>query len=56
LAEELDEFCCPYCDRRSTSPSGLRFHVRLTHPDKLDEFQTNYYPEMEARFKEKLPE
>ncbi len=56
LSEQLSEFKCPYCDRKSASPGGVRFHVKLTHPDKLDEFNTKHYPEMEARFKAQFKE
>jgi len=30
--------------------------VKLTHPDKLDEFNSKYYPEMEADFKSQFKE
>ena len=56
LAESMTQFKCPYCDRKSASPGGVRFHIKLTHPDKLDEFNANYYPEMESRFKEQFTE
>ena len=51
LAESMTQFKCPYCERKSASPGGVRFHVKLTHPEKLEEFNSNYYPEMEIRFK-----
>jgi hypothetical protein len=56
LTEQLEEYKCPYCDRKSASPGGVRFHVKLTHPEKLDEFNEKYYSEMEARFKATFPE
>lgn len=51
MSEAMVQFECPYCDRKSASPGGVRFHVKLTHPEKLDEFNANYYPDMENRFK-----
>jgi len=56
LAEQMAQFKCPWCDRKSASPGGVRFHVKLTHPEKLDEFNANYYPEMETRFKAQFDE
>jgi hypothetical protein len=56
LTEAIQEYQCPYCDRKSASPGGVRFHIKLTHPDKLEEFNTKHYPEMEARFKANFPE
>jgi hypothetical protein len=47
----MTEYKCPYCDRQSASPGGVRFHVKLTHPDRLEEFNEKYYPKMEAEFK-----
>jgi hypothetical protein len=51
LKEKLNESSCPYCDRKSGSPGGIRFHIKLIHPEKLDEFNKKYYPEMESRFR-----
>ena len=56
MTEAIQEYQCPYCDRKSASPGGVRFHIKLTHPDKLEEFNTKHYPEMEARFKANFPE
>ncbi len=56
MAEQMAQFKCPWCDRKSASPGGVRFHVKLTHPDKLDEFNANYYPDMENRFKAQFDE
>jgi len=33
---------------------GVRFHVKLEHPDKLEEFNERYYPEMSERFKQSI--
>ena len=51
LSSQIVEFKCPYCDRRSASPGGVRFHVKLTHPEKVDEFNKKHYSEMESEFK-----
>jgi hypothetical protein len=51
LSTHVTEFKCPYCDRRSASPGGLRFHVKLAHPEKTDEFNERHYPKMESDFK-----
>ena len=51
MSSQVVEFKCPYCDRKSASPGGVRFHVKLTHPEKLDEFNKKHYPEMENEFK-----
>ncbi|MCW4049240.1 MAG: hypothetical protein NWE89_05825 [Candidatus Bathyarchaeota archaeon] len=56
MSDQQVEFKCPYCDRKSASPGGVRFHVKLTHPDKLDEFNEKYYSEMETRFKAQFKE
>jgi len=56
LGAQSTEYKCPYCDRKSASPGGVRFHVKLTHPEKLEEFNEKYYAEMESRFKAPLPE
>ena len=56
LCAQLTEFKCPYCDRKSASPGGVRFHVKLTHPEKLDEFNKKHYPEMDADFKAQFKE
>jgi len=56
LSSQIVEFKCPYCDRRSASPGGVRFHVKLTHPEKVDEFNKKHYSEMEAEFKAKFKE
>jgi len=51
LSTQTTEYKCPYCDRKSASPGGVRFHVKLTHPERLEEFNEKYYPRMEAEFK-----
>jgi len=56
LSAQINEFVCPYCPRKSSSPGGVRFHVKLTHPDKLDEFTTVHLPKMTSEFKENNPE
>ncbi|MFH0850528.1 MAG: hypothetical protein V1924_06275 [Candidatus Bathyarchaeota archaeon] len=56
MCAQLTEFKCPYCDRKSASPGGVRFHVKLTHPEKLDEFNKKHYPEMDADFKAQFKE
>jgi hypothetical protein len=56
LSTQLKEFSCPYCPRKSASPGGVRFHVKLTHPEKLDEFTTMHLPKMTAQFKEFNPD
>ena len=51
LSEQIAEYNCPYCDRKSASPGGVRFHVKLTHPEKVEEFNTKYYPDMQKAFR-----
>ena len=51
MSAQMERYSCPYCDRESASPGGVRFHIRLEHPEKLDEFNERYYPEMSERFK-----
>ena len=51
MSSNMIQYTCPYCPRKSASPGGLRFHVKLTHPDKLDEFNSKYYNAMEEQFK-----
>ena len=52
MAESMTQFKCPYCERKSASPGGVRFHVKLTHPEKLEEFNSTYYAAMEEMFKQ----
>jgi hypothetical protein len=52
----MHDYNCPYCSRKSASPGGVRFHVKLTHPDKMDEFISKHYPAMEAEFKKLNPD
>jgi hypothetical protein len=56
LTENSRKFVCPYCDRESASPGGIRFHIKLTHPERLDEFNANIYPDMEAKFQALIEE
>ncbi len=56
MSEQAHEFTCPYCPRKSSSPGGVRFHVKLTHPDKLDEFSEKHLPRMNEMFKEWHPD
>jgi hypothetical protein len=56
LSTQVQEFSCPYCPRKSASPGGVRFHVKLTHPDKLEEFNAVHLPKLTAQFKELNPE
>ncbi len=51
----MQEYNCPYCSRKSASPGGVRFHVKLTHPEKLEEFNAKYYSNMSDSFKEEHP-
>ena len=51
MSEQIAEYNCPYCDRKSASPGGVRFHVKLTHPEKVEEFNTKYYPDMQKAFR-----
>jgi len=52
LSAQMQEYNCPYCPRKSASPGGVRFHVKLTHPEKLEEFNAKYYSKMADSFKE----
>jgi hypothetical protein len=49
-AKEMERYSCPYCSHDSVSPGGVKFHVRIHHPDKQEEFLQRYQPEMEKRF------
>lgn len=51
MSIQMERYSCPYCERQSASPGGVRFHVRLEHPEKLEEFNKKYYPELAERFK-----
>ncbi|GAH14741.1 unnamed protein product [marine sediment metagenome] len=52
---ESKRFECPYCERKSASPGGVRFHVKLAHPEKLDEFDSKHYAAMEELFIKHFP-
>jgi hypothetical protein len=54
--QQVREFSCPYCPRKSSSPGGVRFHVKLTHPDKVDEFNAVHLQKMAALFRELNPD
>jgi hypothetical protein len=54
MSVQMERYQCPYCDRQSASPGGVRFHVKLEHPEKLEEFNEKYYPEMSERFKQSI--
>ncbi|MDP2899790.1 MAG: hypothetical protein Q8O47_02330 [Candidatus Bathyarchaeota archaeon] len=56
MSTQAQEYSCPYCPRKSASPGGVRFHVKLTHPDKLEEFNIKHLPKLAAQFKELNPE
>jgi hypothetical protein len=49
------DYKCPYCERVSLSPGGVRFHVKLTHNEKMKDFNENYFPQMETEFKQMKP-
>ena len=51
MAIQMERYNCPYCDREAASPGGVRFHVKLEHPSKLDEFNEMHYSGMAERFK-----
>ena len=51
LAVQIEKFNCPYCNRQSASPGGIRFHVKTEHADKFQEFMDRYYVEMTERYK-----
>jgi hypothetical protein len=36
------KFNCPYCGRRTYSERGLRFHIRLYHPEKVEVKEKNH--------------
>ncbi|UCD43976.1 MAG: hypothetical protein JSV27_07430 [Candidatus Bathyarchaeota archaeon] len=50
MSVQMERFQCPYCERQAASPGGVRFHVKLEHPNKIDEFNQNHYPAMAERF------
>ena len=54
--QQAREFSCPYCPRKSSSPGGVRFHVKLTHPDKLEEFNAVHLPKMTSQFRDLNPD
>ncbi len=56
MAASMVQFKCPYCERKSASPGGVRFHVKLTHPEKLEEFNAQHYGAMEEEFKKQFDE
>jgi len=51
---KMERYHCPYCDWDSVSPGGIRWHVSVEHPDKMEEFMEKYYPEMAKRFQEAM--
>jgi len=53
LSVQVERFQCPYCERQAASPGGVRFHVKLDHPEKLEDFMSRLYPAMVERFREK---
>ena len=53
MSVQVERFQCPYCERQAASPGGVRFHVKLDHPEKLDDFMSRLYPAMVERFREK---
>ncbi len=55
MSTQVHEFSCPYCPRKSASPGGVRFHVKLTHPDKLEEFDAKYLPKLNELFRQNNP-
>ena len=55
MAIQMEKYQCPYCDREAASPGGARFHVKLEHTEKLDEFNEKHYPGMAERFKKAEP-
>ncbi len=50
MAVQMERYPCPYCDRQTASPGGARFHVKLEHPDKLEDFNEKHYPGLAERF------
>ena len=52
----ITEYICPYCPRTSLSPGGIRFHVKLTHPEKFVEFETVFLPDLSTKFKKEHPD
>ncbi|HUS77377.1 MAG TPA: hypothetical protein VM050_01755 [Patescibacteria group bacterium] len=54
MSVQMERFKCPYCDRQAASPGGVRFHVKLEHPEKLDEFNEIYYPAMSEKFNKSI--
>jgi len=50
MSLEIQVYICPYCNRKSLSPGGVRLHVKLIHPEKLEEFNSKYYKEMIERY------
>jgi len=51
LSVQMERYRCPYCERQAASPGGVRFHVKLEHPEKLDEFNEQHYGAMAERFR-----
>ncbi len=51
MSVQVEKFQCPYCEKQSASPGGLRFHIKLEHPEKFDEFNQKHYSKMIERFK-----
>ena len=51
MSVQMERYQCPYCERQAASPGGVRFHVKLEHSDKLDEFNERHYEAMAERFK-----
>lgn len=56
MSVQVERFQCPYCERQAASPGGVRFHVKLDHPEKLEDFMSRLYPAMVERFREKRPD
>lgn len=55
MSIQVERFQCPYCARQAASPGGVRFHVKLDHPEKLEDFMSHFYPPMVDRFRERRP-
>jgi len=51
VSYQTQSYVCPYCNRQAPSPGGVRFHVKLDHPESFEEFMEKHYPEMVNRFK-----
>jgi hypothetical protein len=47
----ITEYICPYCGDTSLSIKGAKRHVYKNHPEKIEDFEKIFSPDLDSKIR-----